>query len=69
MKEATAIRETEATELNFAAEEKASKEVVDMIQRAVTILEKGGGASMMQRNSQQRLKTFLSGNIAAIKQT
>ena len=46
----TAVRKKKATALS--AEEKASKDVVDMIQRAVGILEKemGGGASMMRED-------------------
>merc|ERR1719407_57317 len=59
LKEATAIREKEAAA--FAAEEKELKEVIDMLQRAVAILEKemAGGASMMQLKSASNLAQAL----------
>ena len=46
----TAVRKKKATQ--FSAEEKESKDVVDMIRRAVGILgkEMGGGASMMRED-------------------
>jgi len=60
LKKATAIRAKEAA--SFAAEQKELKEVIDMIQRAVSILEKemGGGASMMQLKSASNLEQALS---------
>jgi hypothetical protein len=59
MKKATAIRNKEHTE--FVAEEKELKSVVDMLQRAVAILEKemAGGASMMQLKSANSLAQAL----------
>jgi len=57
---ATGIREKENTA--FVAEEKELKEVIDMIQRAVAILEKemGGGASMMQLKTATSLAEALT---------
>jgi len=65
LKKATAIREKEATA--FAAEEKELKEVVDMIQRAVAILEKemGGGASMMQIKTASNVEQALAAMVQA----
>jgi len=65
LKEATAIREKEATA--FAAEEKELKEVIDMLQRAVAILEKemGGGASMMQIKTASNLEQALAAMVQA----
>jgi len=57
---ATGIREKENTA--FVAEEKELKEVIDMIQKAVSILEKemGGGASMMQLKTATSLAEALT---------
>jgi hypothetical protein len=65
LKEATAIREKEAAA--FAAEEKELKEVIDMLQRAVAILEKemGGGASMMQIKTASTLEQALEAMVQA----
>jgi chromosome segregation ATPase len=59
LKAATTIRKKEATD--FAAEEKELNEVIDMLQRAVAILEKemAGGASMMQLKSASNLEQAL----------
>jgi DNA repair exonuclease SbcCD ATPase subunit len=59
LKAATKIREKEAAD--FAAEEKELTEVIDMLQRAVAILEKemAGGASMMQLKSASNLEQAL----------
>jgi len=56
---ATALREKENTA--FVAEEAELKSVIDMIQRAVAILEKemGGGASMMQLKNARNLEQAL----------
>merc|ERR1719506_901131 len=64
-KEATAIREKEAAA--FSAEEKELKEVIDMLQRAVAILEKemGGGASMMQIKTASTLEQALAAMVQA----
>merc|ERR1719506_1705773 len=64
-KEATAIREKEAAA--FAAEEKELTEVIDMLQRAVAILEKemGGGASMMQIKTASNLEQALEAMVQA----
>jgi chromosome segregation ATPase len=60
LKAATKIREKEAGD--FAAEEKELTEVIDMLQRAVAILEKemAGGASMMQLKSAGNLEQALN---------
>jgi len=60
LKKATGIREKEAA--TFAAQDKELKEVIDMLQRAVSILEKemAGGASMMQIKSANNLEQALS---------
>jgi len=60
VKKATGIRNKENAA--FVAEEKELKEVIDMLQRAVAILEKemGGGASMMQLKSANSLEQALS---------
>lgn len=60
LKTATGLRAKEHKA--FAAEEKELKEVIDMLQRAVAILEKemGGGASMMQLKSASSLEQVLS---------
>jgi len=60
LKKATGIREKEAAA--FAAEDKELKEVIDMLQRAVAILEKemAGGASMMQIKNANNLEQALS---------
>jgi len=60
LKAAIKIREKEAAD--FAAEEKELTEVVDMLQRAVAILEKemAGGASMMQLKSAKSLEEALN---------
>jgi len=60
LKKATGIREKENAA--FLAEEKELKEVIDMLQRAVAILEKemGGGASMMQLKTAANLEQALS---------
>jgi hypothetical protein len=65
LKEATAIREKEAAA--FAAEEKELTEVIDMLQRAVAILEKemGGGASMMQLKTASNLEQALEAMVSA----
>jgi chromosome segregation ATPase len=65
LKEATAIREKEAAA--FAAEEKELKEVIDMLQRAVAILEKemAGGASMMQLKTASNLEQALEAMVQA----
>jgi len=65
LKEATAIREKEHTA--FVAEEKELKEVIDMLQRAVAILEKemGGGASMMQVKTAANLEQALAAMVQA----
>jgi chromosome segregation ATPase len=65
LKEATAIREKEAAA--FAAEEKELQEVIDMLQRAVAILEKemGGGASMMQIKTASNLEQALAAMVQA----
>jgi len=59
LKAATKIREKEAAD--FAAEEKELNEVIDMLQRAIAILEKemAGGASMMQLKSASNLEQAL----------
>lgn len=59
LKAATEIREKEAAD--FAAEEKELNEVIDMLQRAIAILEKemAGGASMMQLKSASNLEQAL----------
>jgi len=59
LKAATKIREKEAAD--FAAEEKELNEVIDMLQRAIAILEKemAGGASMMQLRSASNLEQAL----------
>jgi len=59
LKAATKIREKEAAD--FTAEEKELNEVIDMLQRAVAILEKemAGGASMMQLKSASNLEQAL----------
>jgi len=59
LKAATTIRDKEAAD--FAAEEKELTEVIDMVQRAVAILEKelAGGASMMQLKSANNLEQAL----------
>jgi len=59
LKAATKIREKEAAD--FAAEEKELTTVIDMLQRAVAILEKemAGGASMMQLKSASNLEQAL----------
>jgi len=59
LKAATKIRAKEAAD--FAAEEKELTEVVDMLQRAIAILEKemAGGASMMQLKSASNLEQAL----------
>jgi chromosome segregation ATPase len=59
LKEATAIREKEHAA--FVAEEKELKEVIDMLQRAIAILEKemSGGASMMQMKTASNLEQAL----------
>merc|ERR1719506_2470278 len=64
-KEATAIREKEAAA--FSAEEKELMEVIDMLQRAVAILEKemGGGASMMQLKTASNLEQALEAMVRA----
>merc|ERR1719506_1010132 len=64
-KEATAIREKEAAA--FTAEEKELMEVIDMLQRAVAILEKemGGGASMMQIKTASTLEQALAAMVQA----
>merc|ERR1719506_653054 len=64
-KEATAIREKEAAA--FTAEEKELMEVIDMLQRAVAILEKemGGGASMMQLKTASNLEQALAAMVQA----
>lgn len=60
LKAATKIREKEAAD--FAAEEKELTEVIDMLQRAIAILEKemAGGASMMQLKSAGNLEQALN---------
>jgi len=60
LKKATGIREKEAAA--FAAEDKELKEVIDMLQRAISILEKemAGGASMMQLKTASNLEQALS---------
>merc|ERR1719486_1145001 len=60
LKKATGIREKEAAA--FAAEQKELKEVIDMLQRAIAILEKemAGGASMMQIKNANNLEQALS---------
>jgi len=60
LKKATDLRAKEAAA--FAAEEKELSQVIDMLQRAVAILEKemGGGASMMQLKSASSLEQALS---------
>jgi len=65
LKEATAIREKEAAA--FAAEEKELKEVIDMLQRAIAILEKemAGGASMMQLKTASNLEQALQAMVQA----
>jgi len=65
LKEATAIREKENAA--FVAEEKELKEVIDMLQRAVAILEKemGGGASMMQIKTASNLEQALAAMVQA----
>jgi hypothetical protein len=59
LKAATKIREKEAAD--FAAEEKELTEVIDMLERAIAILEKemAGGASMMQLKSANNLEQAL----------
>jgi chromosome segregation ATPase len=59
LKAATKIREKEAAD--FAAEEKELSTVIDMLQRAIAILEKemAGGASMMQLKSASNLEQAL----------
>merc|ERR1719482_2213136 len=59
LKAATKIREKEAAD--FAAEEKELNEVIDMLQRAIAIIEKemAGGASMMQLKSASNLEQAL----------
>jgi chromosome segregation ATPase len=59
LKAATEIREKEAAD--FAAEEKELNQVIDMLQRAIAILEKemAGGASMMQLKSASNLEQAL----------
>lgn len=59
LKEATQIRNKEAAD--FAAEEKELSEVIDMLERAIAILEKemAGGASMMQLKSAGNLEQAL----------
>jgi chromosome segregation ATPase len=59
LKAATKIREKEAAD--FAAEEKELTTVIDMLQRAIAILEKemAGGASMMQLKSASNLEQAL----------
>lgn len=60
LKAATEIREKEAAE--FAAEEKELSQVIDMLQRAIAVLEKelgGAGASMMQIKSANSLTQAL----------
>jgi len=65
LKEATAIREKENAA--FVAEEKELQEVIDMLQRAVAILEKemGGGASMMQIKTASNLEQALAAMVQA----
>lgn len=59
LKEATQIRNKEAAD--FAAEEKELTQVIDMLERAIAILEKemAGGASMMQLKSASNLEQAL----------
>ena len=58
-KKATGIREKEAAA--FAAKDKELKEVIDMLQRAVSIQkEMAGGASMMQLKSDTNFEQALS---------
>jgi len=59
LKAATQIREKEAAD--FAAEDKELTEVIDMLERAIAILEKemAGGASMMQLKSAGNLEQAL----------
>lgn len=59
LKAATAVREKEAAD--FAATQKELTEVIDMLQRAIAILEKemAGGASMMQLKSATNLEQAL----------
>merc|ERR1719161_3050285 len=59
LKAATKIREKEAAD--FAAEEKELNEVIDMLQRAIAILEKemAGGGFMMQLKSASNLEQAL----------
>jgi chromosome segregation ATPase len=60
LKAATEIREKEAKV--FAAEQKELSTVIDMLQRAIAVLEKelGGGASMMQIKSANSLEQALA---------
>merc|ERR1719486_1045423 len=59
LKAATEVRAKEAAD--FAAEQKELTEVIDMLQRAIAILEKemAGGASMMQLKSASNLEQAL----------
>jgi len=59
LKAATQIRDKEAAD--FAAQEKELTSVIDMLQRAISILEKelAGGASMMQLKSASNLEQAL----------
>jgi len=65
LKKATDLRAKEAAA--FAAEQKELSQVIDMLQRAVAILEKemGGGASMMQLKSASSLEQALSIMVSA----
>jgi len=65
LKKATIIREKEAA--SFSAEQKELHEVVDMLQRAIAILEKemAGGASMMQLKSASNLEQVLATMVKA----